>query len=86
MYSLVIALTIPPVEVGHGGLVGEAEVEVEVEVEVQNVTNAVKLGIWLVHALILAMEGTMPSTTTDRRRLGRYFYLIPHRGLLTCFE
>ena len=76
MYSLVIALTTPPVEVGHGGLVGEAEVEVEVEV--QNVTNAVKLGIWLVHALILAMEGTMPSTTTDRRRLGRYFYLIPH--------
>jgi hypothetical protein len=84
MYSLVIALRIPPVEVGHGGAVEEAEVEVEVEVE--NVTNAVKLGIWPVHALRLAMEGTMPSITVDRRRLGRYFYLIPHRGLLTCFE
>lgn len=64
-YSLVIALVIPAVEV---------VVEEEAEVEVENVTNVVKSGISLAHALILLVmeEATVHLVVTVvRRRLGR---------------
>ena len=70
MYSLVIAIVIPAVEVA---------VE-EAEVEVQNVTNVVELGISLVHARILLVreeEATLHSIvviTAVRRRLGKWYF------------
>ena len=58
-------------------------VEEEAKVE-ENVTNAVRLGISLVHALKLPVVGTMPLVvvTVVRRRLGRCFSAL--HTILEC--